>query len=515
MGGQIIMKENLMLKTKFFLAILAMTLVFGMTFTGCDDLNEVVKELNKPPVPVNVTAAATQTTITISWDAVEDVESADEGGYNVYRSNSEDGTYVRLNGGNWIRGTTYTDVALIPDTTYYYTVSASKRVSRDSYESDQSPPVDKKTDDYDVKFTTIAALSAWLASAEANNEEGDVPYLVSLNVESLGGNYAAAGSVGKLLRDNNTRFVSLYLSGMEEIEDGAFMSCTNLTSVTILPGVTKIGSAAFANSGITSIAIPSSVTEIGVGAFMSCASLTAINVDADNTAYTSGDGVLYNKDRTILIAYPIGKPATSFSVISSVETIGEYAFYNGKLTSVSLQNGLESIGAMAFANCKFITVSIPNTVANIDPSAFAGCTSLTEIIVNNDYNDAYFSEDGVLYSDNENKKTLVYYPEGKTGETFVIPDRVTAIGDRAVNGNNNLKSITIPAGVVSIGDRAFMGNNMRTMIFLGTVPGDGLHPDAFLLLGKLRDVYPSGGPGTYITNDTYNVNLSTVWERSI
>lgn len=90
------------------------------------------------------------------------------------------------------------------------------------------------------------------------------------------------------------------------IGSGAFSECTSLAAVTIGNNVTAIGSTAF--DGCTSLrtmAIPASVTSVGENAFRGCVSLTGIDVSADNTAYSSdGCGVLYNKGKTVLVAFP-------------------------------------------------------------------------------------------------------------------------------------------------------------------------------------------------------------------
>ena len=138
----------------------------------------------------------------------------------------------------------------------------------------------------------------------------------------------------------------------------AFSGCTSLTSVTIPDSVTSIGDCAFQNcTSLTSITIPESVTSIGYVAFYNCTSLENITVDENNTAYKSIDGVLYSKDGTTLICYPAGKQNASFTIPSSVTSIGWSAFYNcTSLTSVTIGNSVTSIGRYAFSGCTSLTI---------------------------------------------------------------------------------------------------------------------------------------------------------------
>ena len=106
------------------------------------------------------------------------------------------------------------------------------------------------------------------------------------------------------------------------VGDSAFRKCTSLVSVTIGNSVTSIRSLAFGECEfLESVAIPGSVTSIGDAVFYHCTSIASITVDANNKAYSSEDGVLFNKEKTELIQYPLGNTEESYNVPGTVTSI--------------------------------------------------------------------------------------------------------------------------------------------------------------------------------------------------
>ncbi len=136
------------------------------------------------------------------------------------------------------------------------------------------------------------------------------------------------------------------------IADYAFYGCYNPTNITIPSSVTSIGRSAFNQcTSLTSLAIPASVTNLVGNPFFWNFSLTAIAVDTNNPAYTSVEGVLFDKSRSTLIDYPSGKVGRSYLIPNSVTTIGEYAFGNTSLSNLTISASVRNIGAYAFAYC--------------------------------------------------------------------------------------------------------------------------------------------------------------------
>jgi hypothetical protein len=100
--------------------------------------------------------------------------------------------------------------------------------------------------------------------------------------------------------------------------------------------------------------------------------LTSIHVDFANTHYSSENGVLFNKDKTTLVAYPGGKTG-SYVIPNSITTIDNYAFYSCRnLTSVTIPNSVITIGDRAFASCigLVIVTNLSATPQNISSDVF-------------------------------------------------------------------------------------------------------------------------------------------------
>ena len=262
-------------------------------------------------------------------------------------------------------------------------------------------------------------------------------------------------------------------SRLETIGGGAFQDCTSLTSITIPASVTSIESWAFADcTGLASVIFANgSQLQTFDGAFRNCTSLTNINIPASNPHFLSEGGILYNKAKTKLIAWP--SASGSFTLPAGITSIGDNAFNSCNLTgNVVIPAAVTSIGNWAFFECKNITgITIHADVTFIGGGAFQGCTSLTTITINAS-NPNYVVEGGILY--NKAKTELIGHPSASG--SFTIPADVTIIGKGAFQSCENLTGITIHTGVTFIGDWAFGGCGITT--------GDVYIPASVMFVGS-------------------------------
>ena len=163
-----------------------------------------------------------------------------------------------------------------------------------------------------------------------------------------------------------------FSSSLKSIGDYAFWSCAKLNEVTLPSGLEWIGNAAFGNcSGLQSIILPATLKSIGISTegyqstiFGGCSRLEDISVEQGSQFFSSEDGVLFDREKTILYRYPEGKTDTTYNLPSTVETLFNGAFWGARnLTSFpSGASNLRVIHYNAFSHCKFDDITIPDTV---------------------------------------------------------------------------------------------------------------------------------------------------------
>ena len=198
-------------------------------------------------------------------------------------------------------------------------------------------------------------------------------------------------------------------ASVTSIGDGAFKNCDSITSVEIPASVTDFGDCIFDDcdelqyvtfsNGITKvrskdqgwfskckklkkIIIPKSLENMDFeGICWKNESLEAIEIDSDNQAYQSIDGIVYDKSRTEVLYCPRGFKG-ELVIPDGVTSIGEYAFGNcSKLENIRIPKSVTSIGGGAFDSSGLKSVVIPGSVETIGGNAFDQCKKLKKVII--------------------------------------------------------------------------------------------------------------------------------------
>lgn len=173
-------------------------------------------------------------------------------------------------------------------------------------------------------------------------------------------------------------------NGVSRIDDAVFSGCTSLEAVSIPESVSKIGKNVFKDcTNLTRINIPAGVRKIDSGCFRGCSSLTEINVNPRNKKYKSMDGVMFSKNKSVIVCHPANIDSEEYEIPDSVSIIEDWAFANcTKLKKVIIPDSVEIIGEGAFIGCTNLEeIYIPYSVDCINDTAFRGCKNLKRVYI--------------------------------------------------------------------------------------------------------------------------------------
>ena len=248
-------------------------------------------------------------------------------------------------------------------------------------------------------------------------------------------------------------------STLREIGHFAFMGCASLKTLEFPEGLKKIGNGIFmGGAGLQEIYIPKSLTEIGTGNFTGLRHLTRITVHSGNTAYCDVDGVLFNKAKTTLYAYPAGSDRTSYTVPTTGTRIESQAFSEAAaLAQLEIHDGVSYIGMQVFVGTGALDAA---KRASTDGGVYI-----------NNHLVAMTRNDLTEYT--VRAGTITVGGGAMQGcsrlQTLTLPDGLVFLGENACSAQSSLQSVTLPASIKQIEKFAFYGNSaLKTIYYRGT-----------------------------------------------
>lgn len=281
--------------------------------------------------------------------------------------------------------------------------------------------------------------------------------------------------VGVFLGDSSLEEIKIP-NAVKKIDRGAFVDCSGVKTVDLGQGVQEIEDYAFENISATSVSIPASVKTLSRLAFFDCQSLEAVNIDCQNAAYTSVDGVLFSKDKKTLYLYPINKTGTDYAVPSGVTAIGDSAFQRNKnIRHISFPGTLTKIADWAFAESSLETLTVPDTVTEIGDGIADTCQNLQSAVIGNGVSSLEYRTFNAC-----SKLTKV-----------TVGRNVTVLDMRVFKDCTSLTSVVLPEGLKKISVYTFYGCTSLTFLNIPSTV-DVIEDGAFEGCTKLKVTYPSG-----------------------
>ena len=267
--------------------------------------------------------------------------------------------------------------------------------------------------------------------------------------------------------------------GVTKIGSHAFFMCNNLESVSIPEGVTTIEDRAFWQTSLKNITIPASVTQIGSKikeVFYQCYDLENITVADGNTAYRSVDGVLYTADGTTLIQYPQNKADTSYKMIDEATKIDFLAFnYTQNLQTIDFNNVTEFANKAVYGNQALQEIVLKNA-ASLGDQAFSGNREVTSVLLEKaptTVGKSVFSSctnlTSVTLPDEMQELSAGMFAFCTALKTLKFPAQLESIGDSCFDQAGLAGDLVIPKSVKKIGFVAFRNCHGLTSI---TVEGN-------------------------------------------
>ena len=281
--------------------------------------------------------------------------------------------------------------------------------------------------------------------------------------------------------------------GINNLPNEMFYSCFGLASIVIPPTVIRIEDLVFAETGLTTIDIPESVTYIGVDAFSLCDRLIDVNIP--NSVTELGEGTFHSCRQLQSVHLPENLQVIPASLLSGC--------YN--LTSVTFPETLSEIGDYAFFDCCRLTeIELPNSVTSLGTAAFQFCGELEAI--------------NIPKTVNHLGKNL--FRDCRRLRSVVLPQGIDTIPQGLFACCIQLDSVIIPQSVVWIGENAFQrySEGVRlTLICHGTTPAECspnsfpevVHQEMVITPCGFEDVYREAW-GDYWQSGNFEENCNVV-----
>lgn len=253
---------------------------------------------------------------------------------------------------------------------------------------------------------------------------------------------------------------------LETIGRSAFVNCTALETFNPPASLKTIDATVFEGcTSLKNVTVSANVENIGNGAFAKCEALEGFKVDSANANFTTDSwGILYNKDKTKIVAYPAGNKRPVYTIPAYITEVQNSAFMGAiNLEEVSWLNPETKFGLSTFSHCtNLYRVTVPEGTLHLSDWIFNACFSLTEVNLP-DSVESFGA--GVFHwctglTEFTMPANLIEVSSNSFKECFnlkkvVLNDSLLRIGPNAFARCSALEEINLHENITQIGDTAF------------------------------------------------------------
>ena len=309
------------------------------------------------------------------------------------------------------------------------------------------------------------------------------------------------------------------------IQQGAFAECSNLSTLKFGKNVEKIYDYVFFQTNIKEITLPKKLNHISGTAFLGNHVIKNINVDANNSNFSSNNGIVFSKDKKKIVLYPQGKTEKAYTIPSTVEEICDSAFSYAQVESITISKSVKKFGNYVFSSTNIKSITIPRTVTEMGYGPVADCQKLISANIQSkvkvlpyDMFNGCASLKNVTLNDNIEEIYNRAFYGCKSLSNITLPKNLKKIDAGSFYECSNLNNIKIPSGVRYISNYAF---NNNTTLDISATKLEKLEDGSYRVLTTIKidgyfDYQKANEVLTIVNNERANNGLSALkMDRSL
>lgn len=223
--------------------------------------------------------------------------------------------------------------------------------------------------------------------AFAGLRDGVTTINVGTNVRSIGNNFAYGSRLENITVATGNRYYSSIDGVLYDYDKSTLVKCpddyhVNYSTLNVPSSVRTLQAGAFdgwlnfeANMRGLVINLPSTIVNMNIADNFIFYATSEINING-NSQFVSDNGVLFNRDKSIIYRLPLAYAKTSYSIPNTVSTVADYFSYgNSRVLDVTVPSSVTRVGMNAFASDSkyaFKTINLDSSESLVfDATSFA------------------------------------------------------------------------------------------------------------------------------------------------